>query len=226
MSPIQKDLFTLQDLEYKAFNARLIPTIKKETIIGNRVPVLRKYAKNNQLNEDFNLFISSLPHVYFEENMLHAIIISSMNEFEKVIYNIDRFLPFVDNWAVCDTLSPKIMIKHRDKLIHHLDKWLNSKHNYTQRFGIKMLMEHYLDDDFNVEFFDKVISIKSDDYYVKMMISWYFATALVKQSNHAMKVIEENLLDHWTHNKTIQKAIESYRISSTNKEILKKYKRK
>jgi len=220
-----KNLFSMQDAEYREFQAKLIPNIKKESIIGIRTPILKKYALELVKNNDFTEFISILPHEYFEENQLHAFIVSELKDYDKVISELERFLPYVDNWATCDQLRPKIFKKHKDKLITKIRKWISSSHTYTIRFGVGMMMCHYLDDNFEEDHLKLISEIRVHDYYIDMMIAWYFATALAKQYDKAVKFIENNVLDTFIHNKTIQKARESYRVSDEHKEYLKKLKR-
>ena len=222
MKEIISDLYKLQDKKYRNFQVKLIPSIAKETVIGVRTPELRKYAKEILKAKKYESFIKELPHKYFEENQLHAFIISELKDYDECISQINVFLPYVDNWATCDQMSPKIFKKYRKELINSIKGWLKSKETYTIRFGIGMLMYHYLDEDFNPVYLEMVSKIKSKEYYVKMMIAWYFATALAKQYKSTISYIEDNRLDTWTHNKTIQKAIESYRISEEQKEYLRK----
>ena len=194
-------------------------------MIGVRTKELRKYAKR-LIKEDYKSFLDELPHNYFDENQLHAFIISEIKDYNECINYIDKFLPYVDNWATCDQLSPKIFKKNKDLLLDKIKEWIKSKDTYTIRFGIRMLMQYYLDDNFKDKYLEWIISIKSNEYYVNMMIAWFFATALAKQYDSVIKVIEEKKLDVWIHNKTIQKAVESYRITNDQKEYLKKLKRK
>ena len=225
MDKIQEDLFKLQDKKYKEFQVKLIPTIDKDNIIGVRTPELRSYAKKLVKNNEYSSFLNDLPHKYFDENQLHAFIISEIKDYEMCITYINEFLPYVDNWATCDQMSPKIFKKHHDTLINHIKKWLKSNKTYTIRFGIGMLMQHYLDNDFKEEYLDLVTSIKSEEYYINMMRAWYFATALAKQYESVIPIIENKTLDDWTHNKSIQKATESYRITSKQKDYLKSLKK-
>ncbi|MDE5792216.1 MAG: DNA alkylation repair protein [Oscillospiraceae bacterium] len=222
---IQKKLLSLQDMEYRDFNAKLIPNIDKDSIIGVRTPELRKFAKELAKSEKVSAFFKALPHQYFEENQLHAFLISEMKDYDKAIAELTRFLPYVDNWATCDQLRPKIFRKYSDRLIEEVRKWIVSDKMYTIRFGIGMLMRWYLDEYFKLEYLNLVAEVQSEEYYVNMMRAWYFATALAKQYDAAVRIIEENQLDTWTHNKTIQKARESYRISDEQKEYLKTLKR-
>ena len=222
---IQKRLFEMQDEKLKLFQANLIPTAEKELIIGIRTQELRKYAKELLKDKDIFLFLSALPHKYFEENQLHGFIISEMKDYDEVIARLNSFLPYVDNWATCDQTSPKVFKKHRDKLICEIKRWLSSEETYTVRFGISMLMNHYLDDDFSCDYPEMVSQIRSDEYYVNMMIAWYFATALAKHYDETLPYLQNRRLDTWVHNKTIQKARESFRVSSEQKDYLKSLKK-
>ena len=217
---IVEDLFAMQDLKYAEFQRRLIPNIEPDTIIGVRTPELRKYAKKMMNGEE----LGALPHKYFDENQLHAFAISGMKDFQNCIEELNRFLPFVDNWATCDQMSPKIFKKHKNELLEHIKIWIESDKTYTVRFAIGMLMEHFLDEDFDTKYLDMVASIRSDEYYVNMMIAWYFATALAKKYEQTLPYIENVKLQIWTHNKAIQKAIESYRITTEQKNYLRNLK--
>ena len=223
---IRDELFEIQDIKYRDFQAKLIPTINSDDIIGVRTPLLRKYAKDLFKNNNYLSFLDELPHKYFDENQLHAFIISEIKDYDECILYINYFLPYVDYWATCDQMSPKVFKKYHDKLIKQIKIWIKSKDTYTIRFGIGMLMQHYLDDDFNTKYLELVSSIKSKEYYVNMMIAWFFATALSKQYEATIPYIENQKLDAWTHNKTIQKAIESYRITKDQKEYLRSLKKK
>ena len=223
---IKERLFKLQDKKYGEFQIKLIPTVNPESIIGVRTKELRELAKEIIKDNNYEEFLNALPHKYFEENQLHAFIISEIKDYDECLNYISEFLPYVDNWATCDQMSPKVFKKHHDKLIEEIKKWIKSKETYTIRFGICALMQHYLDDDFKKEYLSFVYNIKSEEYYVNMMKAWYFATALAKQYDNAVKVLEGNYLDTWTHNKTIQKAIESYRITSEQKTYLRSLKHK
>ena len=214
-------LFSLQDLGYRAFQSRLIPTVDPDSIIGVRTPALRKYAKELAKNPEVSLFLSALPHAWFDENQLHAFLISEEKDFDTCVREVNRFLPYIDNWATCDQLSPRVFRKHRDELLPQIQIWLQSDRTYTIRFGIGMLMQHYLDDRFDPAYPELVAGIRSEEYYVNMMIAWYFATALAKQYQAVLPYMKENRLDAWTHNKTIQKAVESYRISPDQKDCLR-----
>ncbi len=218
---IKERLFDLQDEKYRDFQSSLCPTVEPDRIIGVRTPALRSFAKELIKSGEAAGFMENLPHYYFEENQLHAFIISEMKSFEEVIKQLDIFLPYVDNWATCDQLRPKVFKKHRDGLIGSVRRWMTSGDTYTIRFGVGMLMQHYLDEDFKPEYLDWVCDIRSDEYYVNMMLAWYFATALAKQYDLAVEYLTENRLDLQVHNKTIQKAVESLRISDERKEYLK-----
>ena len=199
----------------------MIPNIDKSVIIGIKIPVLRKLAKEMIKDESYIEFLDNLPHVYLEENLLHAILISELKDYDECIFKLNLFLPYIDNWEVCDIISPKVFKKNNIKLIDEIKEWLNSKDEYIIRFGTEILMMYYLDDNFDISHHDLVSKIRSSYYYVNMMIAWYFATALAKKWDISIKYIEENKLDKWTHNKTIQKAIESYRITKEQKEYLR-----
>ncbi|MCR5502071.1 MAG: DNA alkylation repair protein [Lachnospiraceae bacterium] len=221
---IKEELHKLQDLKYRDFQAKLIPTAAPGTMIGVRTPQLRKYAGQLLKREDVSDFLNDLPHGTFDENQLHAFIISGIKDYEKCVKEVDRFLPFVDNWATCDQMSPKVFKKHRRELAGQIEIWLDSDRTYTKRFAIGMLMEHFLDEDFDIRYPETVAAIRSKEYYVNMMTAWYFATALAKQYDAVLPFVRERKLDAWTHNKTIQKAVESYRITDEQKEYLKSLK--
>ena len=221
---IRKKLFELQDIKYRDFQSKLIPTVDPESVIGVRTPELRKLAKQYVKAEGIDEFLSDLPHKYFDENQLHAFILSEMKDYGKCIDDVCAFLPYVDNWATCDQMSPKIFKKNRPDLLNYIKKWIASDATYTIRFGIGMLMEHFLDEDFDLSYPGMVAPIRSDEYYVNMMIAWYFATALAKQYDSVIPFIENNRLDAWTHNKAIQKSVESYRITPEQKVYLKSLK--
>ena len=223
---IYKEFVSLQDKGYRDMQITIIPTVDADSIIGVRTPALRTLAKELSKREDIGQFLDSLPHKYFEENQLHAFILSGMKDAARAFELVDKFLPYVDNWATCDQMSPKIFKKHKALLLEYTDKWIGSDHPYVKRFGIGMLMQHFLDEDFKTSYLTKVSKIRSDEYYVNMMIAWYFATALAKQYDATLPYIEKNKLDIWTHNKSIQKAVESYRITPEQKEYLKTLKRK
>lgn len=221
---IVKTLFEFQDEKYRDFQSALTPTENKTEFIGVRLPLIRSYAKEIIKRDDISDFLEALPHRYFEENQLHAAVISEIKDFRECINELNRFLPYVDNWSTCDTLIPKVFKKHKKELLEHIDIWLKSGETFTIRFGIKMLMSYYLDDDFELVYPEKVAEIRSEEYYVNMMIAWYFATALAKQYESVLPFIEDKKLDTWTHNKAIQKSVESRRISPEQKEYLKSLK--
>lgn len=218
---IKEELFQAQDTAYRDFQAKLIPTVAYDAVIGVRTPVLRKMAKKYAKREDIGEFLEILPHPYFDENQLHAFVISEEKDFAQCVARVNRFLPFVDNWATCDQLSPKVFKKHRQELPAYIREWTASDETYTVRFGVGMLMEHFLDDDFDAAYLEMAAGIRSEEYYVNMMTAWYFATALAKQYDAALPFIEDKRLEAWTHNKTIQKAIESYRITPEQKVYLR-----
>lgn len=218
---ILNELFKLQDIKYRDFQAKLMPTMNPENVIGVRTPELRKLAKQLAKREDVDEFLDSLPHKYFDENQLHAFIISEIKDYEKCLDRLEAFLPYVDNWATCDQMSPKIFKKHRAKLTQEIERWIESDYTYTVRFAIGMLMEHFLDEDFDIVYADMVADVHSEEYYINMMIAWYFATALAKQYDAIIPYLIEQRLDTWTHNKTIQKAVESYRITPEQKTYLR-----
>lgn len=222
---IRARLFEHCDKTYGSFQSKLMPTVKKEAVIGVRTPVLRKLAKELLKRVDINLFLDSLPHRYFEENQLHAFIISEIRDYSVCIARLDAFLPFVDNWATCDQCLPKVFSKHRKNLIEDIRRWIDSQDTYTVRFGINALKNHFLDDDFDLKYPKMVSKIRSEEYYINMMIAWYFSTALAKQYDSVLACILEGDLSDWTHNKTIQKAIESDRITKEQKEYLRRLKR-
>lgn len=221
---IREGLFKLQDIKYRDFQSKLIPNVEKDFFIGVRTPHLRSYAKDLLKRDDVHKFLKDVPHTYFDENQLHAFILSGMKDYDKCMTYLKEFLPYVDNWATCDQMSPKVFKKHRDTLAEEIKKWLESDETYTVRFAIGMLMEHYLDEDFDISYPNMVAQIRSDEYYVNMMIAWYFATALAKQYDNVIGIIEKNRLDEWTHNKTIQKCVESYRITDEQKVYLRSLK--
>ena len=223
---ITTKLFSLQDTAYRDFQVKLIPGMDAQKKIGVRTPELRKLAKELAKREDIREFLNDLPHQYFDENQLHAFILSGEKDFEKCMEDLERFLPYVDNWATCDQMSPKVFRKNRKKLLESINRWIESEHTYTVRFAIKMLMEHFLDEDFDPIYPEMVATVRSEEYYIRMMIAWYFATALAKQFDAAVPYLEQGKLDVWIHNKTIQKAVESYRITEEQKIYLKSLKRK
>ena len=221
---ISEKLFMMQDLNYKKFHSKLMPTVDENKIIGVRTPDLRKFAKETDIN-DVKAFMKNLPHKYYEEDNFHGFMIEKIKEFDECIKELDKFLPYIDNWATCDLVTPKILGKYPEKLILKIDEWLSSSHTYTKRYAIRMLMCFYLDENFKEEYMDRVAMLKSDEYYVKMMIAWYFATALFKKYDEAVSYLKNEKLDVWVHNKTIQKACESFRINDETKKYLKTLKR-
>ena len=223
---IINNLNSLSDSKYRDIQIKLIPGKTSDQMIGVRTPDLRSYAKELSKRDDISDFLNNLPHEFFDENQLHAFIISLLKDYDKCMDEVEHFLPYFDNWATCDQMSPKIFKKNREKLLEKIRDWIASDKTYTIRFGIKMLMEHVLDDDFDLQYPDMVASVRSDEYYVNMMIAWYFATALAKQYDSILPYIEEKRLDTWTHNKAIQKSIESYRITDDQKSYLRSLKQK
>ncbi|MEG1836048.1 MAG: DNA alkylation repair protein [Oscillospiraceae bacterium] len=221
---LQSKLFEMQDLPYRDFHSKLMPTIDKDLIIGVRTPVLRKFAKEFSKSSEATKFMKILPHKYYEENNLHGFLIETINDYDKTIIALDEFLPYVDNWATCDLLNPKVFKNHLPELIVKIKEWLKSENTFTIRFGIKMLMQFYLGEEFKIEYPNIVAAIKSEEYYVKMMIAWYFATALAKQYDNVLPFLKSHRLDAWTYNKAIQKALESYRVNAEQKEYLKTLK--
>ena len=220
---IQKRLFELQDTEYRDFGAKIINNIPKERIIGVRSPALRKLAAEYR-GKDVSAFLNELPHTYHEENYLHAQFINTMKNFGDCMRETERFLPYIDNWAICDTLAPKVFAKHRSELLGKIPLWHASGHTYTIRFGTGALMRWFLDEDFDTKYADMAAAVRSDEYYVNMMTAWYFATALAKQYDAVLPYIEQRKLDPWTHNKAIQKATESFRVSDEHKAYLRTLK--
>ena len=218
---IQERLFAIRDEAYRDFQSKLLPTVPAEAFIGVRTPGLRAYARELARREDVGAFLDDLPHRYFDEKQLHGFVICEMKDFDACVAALERFLPYVDNWATCDQTSPKVFRKHRKELLPHSYEWIASGETYTVRFGVGMLMEHFLDGDFDPAYPETVAAIRSDEYYVNMMIAWYFATALAKQYDAVLPYLEERRLDPWTHNKTIQKACESFRVPPERKAYLR-----
>lgn len=221
---IVKQLFLLQDKKYAAMQVKIIPTVEADRIIGVRTPELRALAKELYKGANAGSFLTCLPHRYFDEDQLHAFIVSQEKEFDKCVSEVEAFLPFIDNWATCDQLSPKAFKKEPEKLLPYIRAWLKSDKTYTVRFAVGMLMQHFLDKNFRLEYADRVAELRSEEYYVNMMIAWYFATALAKQYDAILPYLKEKRLDAWTHNKAIQKSVESYRITSEQKAYLKTLK--
>ena len=236
MESIIKELYKMQDKKYRDMQVKIIPNIDKDSIIGVRTPEhsiigvrtpeLRSFAKKLIKEDNYKEFLEELPHKYFDENQLHSFIISEIKDYDICISYINKFLPYINNWATCDQLSPKVFKKNKDSLLKEIKIWIKSKEVYTIRFGIGMLMSYFLDEDFNESYLETISKIKSEEYYIKMMIAWYYATALAKQYDSTIKYLENNKLDIWVHNKTIQKAIESYRITDSQKEYLRSLKRR
>lgn len=218
---VQKKLFEMQDRGYRDFHAKLIPTVDKEKVIGIRTPMLRKFAKEFGKTEESEMFLQMLPHQYYEENNLHGLLIEQIRDYDKCLKEMERFLPYIDNWATCDMLALTVVKGYRGVFIREVYRWMESEKPYTIRFGISMLMRYYLDEEFKPEYPEKVAAIRSEEYYVNMMRAWYFATALAKQYRQVLPFLEERRMDIWTHNKTIQKAIESYRITPEQKDYLR-----
>lgn len=221
---IREELFRLQDKQYRDFQRKLIPTADPDTMIGVRTPELKKYARQLAKREDVSVFLKDLPHRYFDENQLHAFILSEFRDYSRCASEVDLFLPFIDNWATCDQLSPKVFKKHRRELLERIKIWIGSEEPFTVRFAVGMLMEHYLEEDFDPAYPHMVAGIRSEAYYVLMMIAWYFATALAKQYEAILPFLEDHRLSPWTHSKAIQKAVESRRITMEQKEYLKSLK--
>ncbi len=232
MTELQKRLFAMQDTGYRDFQKKVIPSVPEARVVGVRTPALRKLAKDlrKQETELADAFLGELPHAYFDEDQLHAFLISLEKDYETCIAQVNAFLPYVDNWATCDQLSPKVFGKHKEELLSEIDRWMASDHAYTVRFGMGMLMQWFLDEDFSPEYPERVAAVQFqngdevDEYYVNMMRAWYFATALAKQYDAVLPLIEARALDPWTHNKAIQKSVESYRITEEQKAYLKTLK--
>ena len=221
---IVAELFRMQDKDYALMQAKIIPTVAADRIIGVRTPALRAFAKKLYKDTDIDAFLAGAPHQYFDEDQLHAFVISLEKDFGKCMAEVDAFLPFIDNWATCDQLSPKAFKKEPEKLLPYIRVWIKSDRTYTIRFAIGMLMQHYLDERFDREYADMVAEVRSEEYYVNMMIAWYFATALAKQYELVLPYLEEKKLADWVHNKAIQKSVESYRISDEQKAYLRTLK--
>ena len=223
---VYERLLSYQDEKYIEFQSKLVPNIDKNTIIGVKTPQMKEIVKEIFGTEEATDFLKVLPHKYYEENLVHFFLIAKIKEFDECVKEVERFLPYIDCWPVCDQGSPMVFKKNHDKLLPLIKKWIKSKHVYTARFGMRMLMNEFLNDDFKEEYLEWVASKNGDDYYLKMMVAWFFATALAKQYDSAIKYIEDKRLDPWIHQKTIQKAIESYRVSDEHKEYLKKLRNK
>lgn len=222
---IRERLFALKDETYGDFQSKLIPGLPREQVIGIRMPVMKKLAKELVNREEANGFLKQLPHMYYDENVLHALLIALIKDYDACMNEVETFLPYIDNWAVCDCLSPKVFQKHKEELLEKIKLWIPAKHTYTCRFGMGMLMRWFLDEDFQPEYLELPAAVRSEEYYVNMMTAWFFATALAKQWDAAIPYLEQNCLDVWTHNKAIQKARESYRITPEQKAYLKTLRR-
>lgn len=214
-------LLKVKDDKYKEFQAKLVPNIDEDTILGVKTPEMRNIAKEIFKSGNKDQFLKELPHKYYEENLVHFFIISMIKDFDECIREVEAFLPYVDCWPVSDQATPGIFKKNHQKLLPYIKKWIRSKHLYTSRFGIRMLMNEFLGAEFKDEYPALVASVKSDEYYLKMMVAWYFATALAKNYDETIKYIEERKLDDWVLKKTIQKAVESFRVTDEHKEYLK-----
>ena len=219
--PIHDRLFALKDEPYREFQSKLVPNISQETILGDRTPALRTLAKNLKGTKEAEEFLKELPHTYYEENLLHFFLISFIKDFDECAKEVERFLPYVDCWPVSDQASPKVFAKNHEKLLPLIQTWIASDHVYTKRFGIRMLMNEFLGEDFKPKYLEWVSKVEGEDYYIKMMVAWYFATALAKQYDESIVYIEERRLEPWTHKKAIQKAVESFRVSEEHKQYLK-----
>ena len=219
-------LFVMQDADYRDFHAKLIPNIPYEAIIGVRTPALRAFSKEFWKSAEKDTFMARLPHTYYEENNLHGFLIELIRDFDETVAALDAFLPYVDNWATCDMMNPKSLKKDKTALLAVVRRWLASEHPYTVRFGIKTLMQYYLGDDFRAEYAEMVLAVESEEYYVNMMRAWYFATALAFQYEAILPLLAENRMDVFTHNKTIRKAVESFRITDAQKADLRSFLRK
>ena len=226
---VQKDLFEMQDLKYRDFHSKLMPTVEKEKVIGVRTPQLRKYTSfflKLSSQTEIETFMHTLPHKYYEEDNLHGFIIERIKDYEECIDALNAFLPYIDNWATCDMMNPKVLKKEPERLLGQIKRWLKAKETYVVRFAMGCLMNYYLDEYFKAECPEMVAEVQSDEYYIQMMQAWYFATALAKQYNTILPYLLEHKLSMWVHNKTIQKAVESYRITTEQKDYLKTLKRK
>jgi len=221
---VYERLLEVRDVEYKDFQAKLVPNISPDTIIGVRTPAMRAVAKEVFKSPEKDIFLNDLPHRYYEENLVHFFVLAEMKDFDKCVEAVEKFLPYVDCWPVSDQATPKSFKKNHEKLLPFIKKWIASDHVYTARFGIRMLMNEFLGDDYKEEYLELASSNKGDDYYLKMMVAWFFATALAKQYDSAVKYIEDRKLDEWIHKKSIQKAVESYRVSDEHKEYLKRFR--
>lgn len=221
---VYEELLKVKDDKYKEFQAKLVPNIDPDIILGVKTPEMRQIAKEVFNSKEKDAFLKDLPHKYYEENLVHFFIISLIKDFDECIREVETFLPYVDCWPVSDQATPRSFKKNHEKLLPYIKKWIKSKHLYTSRFGIRMLMNEFLGDEFKDEYAKLVASVKSDEYYLKMMVAWYFATALAKNYDETIKYIEKRKLDDWVLKKTIQKAVESYRVTDEHKEYLKSFR--
>ena len=224
MDAIQERLFALQDLKYREFHSKLMPTVNKDRIIGVRTPDLRKFSKEINKSDLKVDFLNSLPHKYYEEDNLHAFLIEQIKDFDECIFILDSFLLYIDNWATCDMMTPKILGKYPDKLYLNIQEWIKSSHTYTVRFGVVTLMKFFMNERLDKKHLNLLLTIESNEYYINMAIAWYIATALASNWDMVIPYIEEQKFDKWVHNKSIQKAIESYRITHEQKAYLKRLK--
>ncbi len=222
MTKIQNKLFELSDAEYKAFHCKLMPTVSPQKVIGVRTPALRRLACEIYRQGNYDSFLKDLPHEYYEENNLHAFLIEKIKDYDLCIAALCEFLPYVDNWATCDCMSPKLFSENTDRLYEQIKAWIKSEHTYTVRYGVKTLMSLYSKEKFQSEHIELIADIRSEEYYVKMAVAWYFATLLAFHYDEALGVLQNKRLNKWTHNKTVQKAMESYRVSEEHKKELKK----
>ena len=218
---VYERLSKFRNEKYRDFQSKLVPNISKDLILGVKTPEMRKIAKDIKGTQEAEDFLKELPHKYYEENLVHFFLIAMIKDFDECVEAVETFLPYVDCWPVCDQASPNVFKKNHAKILPLIKKWIDSDHVYTSRFGMRMLMNEFLGDDFKPEYLEWVASVKGEDYYVKMMVAWYFATALAKQYDESVIYIEKRRLDPWTHKKAIQKAIESFRVSDEHKEFLK-----
>ena len=218
---VYERLIACSDEQYKEFQSKLVPNIPKETVLGVRTPDMRRIAREIRGTEEADAFLLELPHRYYEENQVHFFLIAMIKDFDRCVQAVENFLPYVDCWPVCDQSTPKVFAKNHEKLLPLIRKWIGSDHVYTARFGIRMLMNEFLGEDFQPEYLAWVAGVQGEDYYIKMMVAWYFATALAKQYDESVVYIEEHRLEPWTHKKAIQKAVESYRVTEAHKEYLK-----
>ncbi|MBQ4087634.1 MAG: DNA alkylation repair protein [Clostridia bacterium] len=217
---VEKRLFSMQDMGYKSFHQKLIPTVPEDTVIGVRTPKLRAFAKVYAKEEESQAFLDQLPHTYYEENNLHAFLIEQIKDFDKALAETERFLPYIGNWATCDMFFPKVFLKHPDRVYQKAEEWMHAKETYTVRYGIGILQRMFLGERFSEEVLEKVAVLRSEEYYINMMIAWFFATALTKQYHSAVRYIENRRLAPWVHNKAIQKARESLQIDKSIKDYL------